>query len=143
MSGRQIIMNFSLPPSGDDLNVMASDIFDMLPEELSESIDGMDLVIEDLIDDITLRDLDLDDPFEIVALFKNGKEIAPGIEAKTANDDSILILYRRPILDMWCESEEDLPSLLRQIIIEELGRNFDFSDDEIDEMIERTSQGLF
>ena len=43
---------------------------------------------------------------------------------------------------MWCESGEHLTAMLRQIMIEELGKHFDFSEDEIDEMSERHYQGM-
>ena len=48
------------------------------------------------------------------------------------------MLYRRSLLDMWCETEEDLQSLLKQVIIEELGRCFEFEVDDMMEMADRT-----
>jgi predicted Zn-dependent protease with MMP-like domain len=44
-------------------------------------------------------------------------------------------------LDMWCESGEDLAAVLRQVMIEEIGKGFDFSEDDIDEMNARHYQG--
>ena len=87
-------------------------------------------------------ELDLDDPFDLLILYKSGKEISPGVVRKTANDDDVLILFRRPILDLWCESGEDLSLLVRTAMVEELGRHFEFSDDDIEEMSERHYQGM-
>ena len=92
---------------------------------------------------LTEQELELEDPYDLLALFKSGREISPGIEKKTANDDDVLILFRRPILDMWCENGDDLTMLLRHVMIEEIAKNFDFSDDEIDELAERHFQGMF
>lgn len=139
---KQIIMNFSVPPGSDDLEVMANSIFESLPEELLEFCDGLALIIEDFPDETTEQELDLEDPYELMALYKSGKEISPGVEKKTANDDDVMFLYRRPVLDMWCETGDDLGTLLRQVMIEELGKHFDFSDDEIEEMAERHYQGM-
>jgi predicted Zn-dependent protease with MMP-like domain len=86
--------------------------------------------------------MELDDPYELVALYRSGKEISPGVERKVANDDDILVLYRRPILDLWCDTQEDLTALIREVMIEELAGNFDFSDDEIAEMTRRHHQGM-
>lgn len=141
-AGKQIIMNFSFPPSLDDFEVMAAEAVELLPEELAEFSDSLSIEIEDFPDDVTERDLDLEDPYELLALYKSGKEISPGVESMSANDDDLLVLYRRPILDMWCESGDDLGGLIRQVIIEELGRHFDFSDDEITDMSERHYQGM-
>lgn len=142
VDAKQIIMNFTVPPSVDDFEVMAEEAQELLPEELVEFCDNLAVAIEEFVDETTEQDLDLDDPYELLALYKSGKEISPGVESKSANDDDVLVLYRRPILDMWCETGDDLGGIIRQVMIEELGRHFDFSDDEIDEMTERHYQGM-
>ncbi|MBL4804513.1 MAG: metallopeptidase family protein [Alphaproteobacteria bacterium] len=142
MGSKRIIMNYTVPPSLDDVEVMASDALETLPEELMEFCDGMALIIEDFPDEALEEELDLDDPYDLMALYRSGKEISPGVERKTANDDDVLMIFRRPLLDMWCESGDDINAVLRQIIIEEIGKNFDFSDDEIEEMSERHYQGM-
>lgn len=142
MDSKRIIMNFGAPPSLDDLAALAGSLLESLPEELLELCESLAVRLEEFPDISTEQELDLDDPYDLLALYKSGREIAPGIEKKTANDDDLLILYRRPILDMWCENGEDLTYLLRQIMIEELGKNFEFSDDEIFDMAERHFQGF-
>ncbi|MEM6781878.1 MAG: metallopeptidase family protein [Pseudomonadota bacterium] len=137
---QKIIMNFTTAPSVDDLEALAQTIMDNLPEELMEFCDGVSLQLDDMPDEALEADLDLDDPFEVLALYKSGKQIAPGVESKVANDDDVLVLFRRSILDYWCESGEDLTLIMREVIIEELGKTFDFSDDEIEEMADRHSQ---
>lgn len=141
--GQKIIMNFTTPPSGDDLEALAQSILETLPEELMEYCDGIGLQIEDLPDEVLESDLELEDPYEVLAFYKNGKQIAPGVESKVANDDDMLVLFRRSLLDYWCESGEDLTIIMREVIIEELGKTFDFSDDEIEEMADRHSQIMF
>jgi predicted Zn-dependent protease with MMP-like domain len=138
---QQIIMNFSVPPSDDDLAVIAEEQLGTLPEELAEHIDDLAIRIEDLPDETTELDLDLDDPFDLLALYKGGKEMSPGIERKVANQDDVLVLYRRPILDMWCETGDDLSQIVRDAMIEEIAAHFDFSDDDIDDMTSRHYQG--
>jgi predicted Zn-dependent protease with MMP-like domain len=126
----------------DDIEVMAQSIVDSLPDDLLEHCADITLQIEDMPDEATEQELDLDDPYELLALFRSGKEIAPGVESKTADADDVLIVYRRPLLDMWCESGDDLFSVLRQVIIEELGRSFEFLDSDIEAMVNTHHQGL-
>ncbi|HOO81317.1 MAG TPA: metallopeptidase family protein [Alphaproteobacteria bacterium] len=142
MSAKQIIMNFTVPPSIDDLNVMAASILESLPEELLEFCDSLAISLDEFPDETLEQELELEDTYELLALYRSGKEISPGVEKKTANDEDVLVLFRRPILDMWCEIGEDLGGLLRQVMIEELGKYFDFSEDEIEEMSERHYQGM-
>ncbi|MDH5723398.1 MAG: metallopeptidase family protein [Alphaproteobacteria bacterium] len=141
MNYNQIIMNYTTAPNLEDLEIIAQSVFETLPEEIAEYCEEMVLLVEEMADEVIESELDLDDPFDLLALYKSGKEISPGVERKNAKDDDCLMLFRRPILDMWCESYEDLTSIIRQIMIEELGRCFDFSDGEIDEMVRRHYQG--
>ncbi len=143
MENRQIIMNYTVPPSPEDISVMATTILEALPEELYTFCEALTIRIDEFPDEATEQELDLGDSYDLLALYKSGREISPGVERKIASEDDLLILYRRPIMDMWCENCEDLNFLLRQVIIEELGRHFDFSEDEIYEMTERHYQGLF
>ena len=142
MNQHRIIMNFSAPPSVDDLETMAKEILASLPEEILENCDELAIRIEDFPDDAVQSEMELDDLYDLVALYRNGKEMAPGVQRKIANDDDLLILYRRPILDLWCDTQDDLTGLLREVMIQELASNFEFSEDEIEEMTGRHYQGM-
>ncbi len=142
MNGQQIIMNHTVSPTIEDLEVIAGSVLDSLPDELSEFCDGLSVRVEDAPDEVLEEELDLEDPYDLLALYRSGKEISPGVEKKTANDDDVLIVFRRPLLDMWCETGEDITAMVRQVMIEELGNHFDFSEDEISEMAGRHYQGM-
>ena len=142
IQGKQIIMSFTFSPSTEDLEVMAASILEQLPDELVNFCESVAVRVEDFPDASTEQELEIEDPYDLLAIFRSGKEISPGVEKKTANDDDVLILYRRPILDIWCETGDDLGTLMRQVMIEELGRHFEFSEDEIDDMAQRHYQGM-
>ena len=142
MDQHRIIMSFSRPPGADDIETIAGEILSSLPEEITEHCESLAIEVEEFPDDATQVEMELDDPYELVALYRSGKEISPGVERKVANDDDILVLYRRPILDLWCDTQEELTALIREVMIEELAGNFDFSDDEIAEMTRRHHQGM-
>ena len=142
MDGKRIIMNFTVPPGVEEIEVMAEEVLESIPEELAGFCDDLIVQVEEFPDDAIQADLDLDDLYELLALYRNGKELSPGIERKNGNEDNVLLLFRRPILDVWCENGDDLGVLVRDVIIEELGKTFDFSEDEIDEMTSRHYQGM-
>jgi predicted Zn-dependent protease with MMP-like domain len=135
-------MNFTFPPSEDEVRSIAEHAVENLPEELVEFTENMTIQIEELPDEAVRQEYDLEDPYDLVALFRSGRQIAPGVEKKVANDDDVMILFRRPLLDLWSETGEDINALVRQVMIEELGHNFDFSDADIDEMTRRHYQGM-
>ncbi len=135
-------MSFSAPPSLDDIETIAAQLLENLPEEILECCETLGITVEEFPDDATTAEMELDEPYELVALYRSGKEISPGVERKVANDDDVLILYRRPILDLWCDTQDDLTNLIREVMIEELASNFEFSEDEIEEMTARHHQGM-
>ena len=114
---QQILMNFSRAPTDDDISVIANEQLQNLPDELMEFFEELAIQIEEIPDEATESDLELDDPFELLALYKAGTELAPGVEKKVANDDDVLLLYRRSILDVWCETGEDLTQIIRDAMI--------------------------
>ncbi len=138
-----IIMAFTAPPSLDDLTTIAQSHLDTLPEELLEKCNSLTIQVDEFPDTATEQEMELSDPYDLLALFRPSSQIAPGVVKKISKGDDVLILYRRPILDMWCEGGEDLNHLVRQIIIGELGECLEFSESDIDEMIARHYQGLF
>jgi predicted Zn-dependent protease with MMP-like domain len=142
MDAKQIIMNYTVAPSAEDIQAIAGHFLEAIPEELAEFCEGLAIQVEELPDTSVEQELDLEDPYDLLALYKSGGEISPGVQKKIANDDDILIIYRRPLLDMWCESGDDIGALVRQVMIEELGRHFEFSDDEIDDMTRQHYQGM-
>lgn len=142
---QQIIMNFSAPPSADDLAVIANEQLQIMPDELAEHVEELIIQVEEFTDEATESDLDLEDPYELLLLYKAAKELAPGVEKKAANDKhtkDILILYRRPILDLWCETGEDLTGVIREAMIEEIANQFEFPESDIIEMTARHYQGM-
>lgn len=139
---QQILMSFSTAPSPDDISVIANEQLDLMPDELMECYEELDIQIEEIPDEATEADLELDDPFDLLALYKAGKELSPGVEKKSTTGGDVLILYRRPILDLWCETGEDLTQIIREAMIEEIGNQFDFADEDIEEMTSRHYQGM-
>lgn len=135
MSKHDIIMNVSRPPSLDEVEGIARQVMETLPDELAEACEEMVLEVEEFPDAALAQDLGLEGDYDLLALFRSAKELAPGIQKKVANGDDTLVLFRRPVLDLWCETGEDLASLVREIIVEELCRAFEFSEEDTHRML--------
>ncbi len=128
-------MNVSRPPSLDEVEGIARQVMETLPDELAEACEEMVLEVEEFPDAALAQDLGLEGDYDLLALFRSAKELAPGIQKKVANGDDTLVLFRRPVLDLWCETGEDLASLVREIIVEELCRAFEFSEEDTHRML--------
>lgn len=142
VSKHEIIMNYSAPPSLDDVNVLALQAINSLPDELSKLCEELTLQIEDFPDETLENEMELETPYELLALYRSGKQIAPGVQKKVANGDDTLILFRRPVLDLWCETGDDLSNLVREVVIEEIARAYEFSENDIRDMLKRHHQDM-
>ncbi len=89
--------------------------------------------VEDFPDRETEREMGLQSPFELMGLYR-GIPFGERSVSETAEDIDLIFLYRRPILDYWCETGEDLTILVRHILIHEIGHHFGFSDEEMERL---------
>jgi predicted Zn-dependent protease with MMP-like domain len=73
----------------------------------------------------------LDSPFDLLGLYR-GVALPLKSVSDPRPDIDMIFLYRRPILDYWCESGDDLFELVRHVLIHEIGHHFGFSDADMD-----------
>ena len=124
-----------LPPSLADLEALAQRALATLPRRFKRHLGEVLIRVEDFPDRDTERAMRLDSPFDLMGLYhgvalphKSVSDPQPGID--------VIFLYRRPILDYWCETGEDLADIIRHVVIHEIGHHFGFSDEDM-ERIER------
>lgn len=132
-------VQFTTPPTLDDMQEIAREAFAQIPDELTRHVDGVVLRVDDFPDLETEREMDLESPFDLLGLYRGVSLGDKGVTAVAADVDMIF-LYRRPILDYWCESGEDLHHLIRHVLIHEIGHHFGLSDADMD-AIEAAAEG--
>jgi len=119
------------PPSLDDLDALAHAAFAMIPERLRHLAADVVLRIEDFPDEETEREMELESPFDILGLYR-GSALASQLGSQVRTGIDMIFLYRRPLLDYWCETGEDLTRLVRHVLIHEIGHHFGLSDDDME-----------
>jgi predicted Zn-dependent protease with MMP-like domain len=128
---------YSTPPGLDDIEAIAAAAFETIPDELRRHVAEVHFVIEDFPNAEVEREMGLSTPFDLLGLY-TGVPIDRQSVTGTPNDIDRIVLYRRPILDYWCETGEDLEVIVRHVLIHEVGHHFGFSDDDM-ERIEEAS----
>jgi len=121
---------FGPPPSADEIEAIARDTLLRLPEPFSDSIGDIVLLVPDFADDETLRQMGMDDPFELSGLYEGIPLTERSVEQSGTLPERIF-LYRRPILDEWAAGDETLEHLVAHVLIHEVGHHFGLSDDDI------------
>jgi len=126
-----------LPPSLDDLATIAEAALKLLQPALGQYLTGVAMVVEEFADDDTLTALQVETPFDLMGLY-HGDTWANDSQEITGSLPPRIHLYRRPILDYWCETSEPLARVVRHVLIHEIGHHFGLSDDDMDRIESET-----
>ncbi len=126
----------ALPPSLGDLEAMAERALGDIPAELKRHLGRVVIRIVEFPDAETEEEMGLESPFDILGLYR-GVALPRQSVMDPRAEPELIFLYRRPILDYWCETGEDLYAVVRHVLIHEIGHHFGFSDDDM-ERIEKS-----
>jgi predicted Zn-dependent protease with MMP-like domain len=118
------------PPSLDDIEALAIAAFETIPAVLRDKVKGVVIRVDEFPDEAIEAEMELDSPFDILGLYSGVSLDQKSVDVTPTNVDMIF-LYRRPILDFWCETGEDLPHIVRHVLIHEIGHHFGFSDSDM------------
>jgi predicted Zn-dependent protease with MMP-like domain len=121
------------PPSLDDLAAIADQALATIPEMLRAHVGNVVLRVDDFPDEEVERDMALESPFDLLGLYRGVDLLHKSVSDPRPQVDMIF-LYRRPLLDYWCETGEDLVAVVRHVLIHEIGHHFGFSDDDMDRL---------
>jgi len=127
-----------IAPSLAEIDEMARAALDELPDLFRRFTRDVVVQVAEFPEDDVCAEMDLESPFDILGLYQ-GIAMDEKTEASGTLPDMVF-LYRRPILDYWCESGEDLHHVVRHVLIHEIGHHFGLSDDEMAAIEARDSQ---
>jgi predicted Zn-dependent protease with MMP-like domain len=121
-----------IAPSLDDFAALAEAAFTALPDGFRQLAGEALFRVIDFADDQTLADLGLEDPFELTGLYE-GVDLTRQSVLDPSPSQAVITLYRRPILDEWCDRGDlTLGELVTHVLVHEIGHHFGLSDDDID-----------
>ena len=126
---------YGTPPSLADIEKIADRAMGTIPKELRRHVEGVVIRVEDFCDEETEREMELESPFDLLGLYR-GISLDQKSTLSTPHDVDMIFLYRRPLLDYWCESGEDLEHVVRHVLIHEIGHHFGFSDADMESIEE-------
>lgn len=128
-------MTAARAPSLADIEALAQRALATIPRELKREFGPLVIRVEEFPDEETEAAMELDSPFDILGLYR-GVALPHKSVADPRADIDMVFLYRRPILDYWCESGEDLGEIVRHVLIHEIGHHFGFSDEDMERIEE-------
>jgi predicted Zn-dependent protease with MMP-like domain len=121
------------PPSLADLETLAQTSLSTIPEELRRHVRDVVIRVEEFPDEETEQEMELETPFDLLGLYR-GVDLAHKSVMDAPQGPDMIFLYRRPLLDYWCDTGENLSDIVRHVLIHEIGHHFGFSDEDMEEI---------
>ena len=116
-----------VPPTGAEIEALAQRALATIPRRLKRHLGPIVIRVEEFPDEEVEAEMALESPFDILGLYRGVALPHKSVSDPRPNIDMVF-LYRRPILDYWCETGEDLAHLVRHVLIHEIGHHFGLSD---------------
>jgi predicted Zn-dependent protease with MMP-like domain len=125
-------------PTSEDIDSIARTAFERLPASFRRLSEGLVIQVVDFADEETLKEMDAESEFELLGLFRGRGLAQGGAAGETGELPNMIWLYRRPLLDFWCDGEDTLDEVVTHVLVHEIGHHFGLSDDDM-EAIEETA----
>jgi predicted Zn-dependent protease with MMP-like domain len=108
-------------PTAADIEAMAEAAYAHLPESFRRLCEGLVIHVDDFPDEETLEEI-----------FRGRGMAHRGAVEETGALPNMVWLYRRPLLDFWCEGEESLGTVVTHVLVHEIGHHFGLSDEDME-----------
>jgi predicted Zn-dependent protease with MMP-like domain len=118
-------------PSLADIEALTQAAVERLPALFRDHLGSVVLRIEDFPDADVIAEMGLDSEWELLGLYQGRHVGMKGDEPSGALPDMIF-LYRRPILDEWCQTDDSLEAIVTHVLVHEVGHHFGLSDEAIE-----------
>jgi predicted Zn-dependent protease with MMP-like domain len=119
-------------PTAADIEAMAEAAYAHLPESFRRLCEGLVIHVDDFPDEETLEEMSAQSEFDLLGLFRGRGMAHRGAVEETGALPNMVWLYRRPLLDFWCEGEESLGTVVTHVLVHEIGHHFGLSDEDME-----------
>jgi predicted Zn-dependent protease with MMP-like domain len=120
----------TLAPDAAAIERLAEAAIARLPDLFKTHLEDVVLRIEDFADEDVLKELGVEDPFDLSGLY-SGRPVGEQSSMLSGELPAMIHLYRRPLLDEWVETGVSLEELVTHVIVHEVGHHFGFSDEDM------------
>ncbi|MDV3458802.1 metallopeptidase family protein [Sphingomonas sp. HF-S4] len=117
-------------PDAAMIETLAREALARIPHPFAEHLADVVLLVEEFADDETLDAMGIEDPFELTGLY-HGRPVGEKSLFDSGGLPDRIHLYRRAILDEWCDTGVSLQALVSHIVVHEVGHHFGLSDDDM------------
>lgn len=119
-----------LPLDAAVFEILARNALDRLPELFRAHLGDVVIRIEDFPDAETLRDLGIDDRWDLTGLY-HGRPVGEQSIWTSGEMPPTITLYRMPLLREQRETGVEMEALIDHVVVHEAGHHFGLSDEDM------------
>lgn len=117
----------TLPPTLADIEALAQAAVERLPDLFRHHLANVLLRVEDFPDRDVMAVMELESEWDILGLYQ-GRHVGMKGDEPTGVLPDMIFLYRRPILEEWCQTDDSLDAIVTHVLVHEVGHHFGLSD---------------
>ncbi len=114
-------------PTLREFEDLAAVAWQQIPAEFRDLAKDVLIRIEDFANEDVLDSLGIENEFDLMGVYQ-GVSLERKSVMDVSQEPDTVILFRRPILDYWADSDETLGTLVTHVLIHEIGHHFGLSD---------------
>ena len=114
-------------PTLREFEDLAASAWQQIPPEFRDLAKDVLIRVEDFASADVLASLGIENEFDLMGVYQ-GVSLERMSIMDIAQEPDTVILFRRPILDYWADSDETLGALVTHVLIHEIGHHFGLSD---------------
>ena len=118
-------------PSIEDIGQLAEQAYRSLPENFHAMCGDIVIRVEEIADPELVELLGGSSSYDLMGFFHPaGENLVDSIEEPM--ETHAIIFFRRAMLDYWAEVDETLGNIVTHIIVQEIGRQFNLDEDQLE-----------
>jgi predicted Zn-dependent protease with MMP-like domain len=114
-------------PTLKEFELLAEAAWRQIPQTFRAIAKDVLIRVEDFASEEVLDSLGIESEYDLMGLYQ-GVSLERKSVMDVAQEPDTVVLYRRPILDYWADSDEALGALVTHVLIHEIGHHFGLSD---------------
>ncbi len=126
--------------SSPEFETLISDAFDRLPEWVREKVRNVAIIAEDVVDDETVLDMQLESNMDLLGLYRGVPLTERNHDAGIAFPD-VISIYRLPIEEESAESGKSVGEVVFDTLWHEIAHHFGLDEDAVQKREEEREAG--
>lgn len=114
-------------PTLREFEDLAASAWQEIPVEFRDLAKDVLIRVEDFAGADVLASLGIENEFDLLGVYQ-GVSLERKSVMDVSQEPDTVVLFRRPILDYWADSDETLGALVTHVLIHEIGHHFGLSD---------------